>query len=307
MSDTAKDILFGFYTRRGYETQSILLMRSLRAFGGEMAGLPVRALFPEEHPLEPSGQALLESLGAVCQPFAIDENFLQFPFTGKAAASAAAEALAEAEGQILAWHDRTGMVKQAPAAFQLPEGIIFGFRPTDIANIGSPFGKPLPPFWAEICAHFGITAADLPAITTAIDRVNLHLYINAGLLVVHPARGILRKWAGALQETYALTKFKRFYQKDQAYAIFMHQAVLTAEVALHTSPSERLILPDDYLFSVDNYFDYLPALRPNSLDEIVTGRFHDFFSLKDWEALITASPELVAWFHEQLKMGPYWP
>ena len=307
MSETESNIIFGFFASRGYETQAVLLVRSLRAFGGHMADLPVWVCFPESHPLAPSGQALLESLGAVCWPFSIDENLFKFPFAGKAAAAGEAEALAEDEGKILAWHDRTGMVRQAPTAFQLAEGTVFSFRPTDIANIGAPLGEPLPPFWTEICSHFGLSADDLPAITTAIDRKDLHLYINAGLLVVRPERGILRRWAEALEETFGLPKFRTFYQAEQAYAIFMHQAILTAVVALQTRPSERDILPDTYLFSVDNFFDYPPECRPASLDEIVTGRFHDFFSLENWESMITASPELVAWFHDQLKTGPYWP
>ena len=307
MPETESNIIFGFFASRGYETQSILLLRSLRTFGEGMADTPVWIFFPESPPMEPSGQALLESLGAVCWPFTIDESFLKFPFAGKAAASGEAEALAEAQGKILAWHDRTGMVRQAPASFQLSEGTAFGFRPTDIANIGAPLDEPLPPFWKEICSHFDLSVDDLPAITTAIDRKDLHLYINAGLLVVRPERGILRRWAEALEETFALPKFRIFYQAEQAYAIFMHQAILTAVVALQTKPSEREILPDTYLFSVDNFFDYPPDLRPTSLDEIVTGRFHDFFSLENWKELIIASPELVSWIQDQLKTGPYWP
>jgi hypothetical protein len=301
------NIVFGFFASRGYETQALLLLRSLRTFGGVMSGMPVWVFFPERSPLASSGQALLESLGAVCRPFKIEEDFLKFPFAGKAAASGEAEALAEAEGLLLAWHDRTGMVRQAPTAFQLPEDKVIGFRPTDIANIAASFGAPLPSFWAEISSHFNLTSADLPAITTAIDRQVVHLYVNAGLLVVRPARGILRKWSDALQDTFTLPTFKAFYRERQAYAIFMHQAILTAIIAGQTSPSERTILPDTYLFSVDNFFDYPPNFRPAALDEIVTGRFHDFFSLEDWEEKITASPELVTWFHEQLKMGPYWP
>jgi hypothetical protein len=87
----------------------------------------------------------------------------------------------------------------------------------------------------------------------------------------------------------------------------MHQAALTAAVAQRTLPEERLILPNTYLFSVDNFFDYPEDMQPESLDQIVTGRFHEFFALPDWQSKVIASPELIKWFQTQLQYGPYWP
>jgi len=285
----------------------LLLVRSLRTFGGYMAALPVWLFYPESAPLPPSAIEELSSLDVSCRPFEINEAFLNFPFAGKSAASAAAEGLAEEEARNLAWHDRTGMICQPPRAFHLPGEKVIGFRPTDIANIGAPYGKALSAFWGEICDHFDLNAHALPAITTCIDRQKIHLYVNAGLLVVRPERKILRKWAKAFLETYALPRFLPYYREDQAYAIFMHQAVLSAVVAKATEPDEQWILPENYLFSIDNYYDYAPEFRPESLDQIVTGRFHDFFSLENWEEKISASESLIAWFHDQIQEHPYWP
>ena len=307
MSNMDSNMILSFYARRDYEVQSLLLVRSLRAFGGDMADLPVWLFYPESSPLAPSALEELTSLGVLFRPFKADEAFLKFPFAAKAAASAAAEDFAKQEGLLLAWHDRTGMIRQAPQAFQLPEDKVLGFRPTDIANIGSAYGKALSPFWAEICSQFRLSPEDLPAITTCIDRQRIHLYVNAGLLVVRPERGILRKWSEFFKRTYNLPSFKRFYKENQANAIFMHQAALTAAVVKTTKPHERWILPEHYLFSIDNFFDYAPEYRPESLDQIVTGRFHEFFSLENWEEKIIASETLINWFHEQLKDGPYWP
>jgi len=301
-------LVLGTFSLQGYEVQTLMLIRSLRKFGGEMADLPVWIFTPEGKGFDKNTQTLLTELGVDCHSFAIDDPLLRFPFAAKAVASAAAEELALQEGvDLLAWHDRTGMFRHAPTAFYLPEDKSFAFRSTDIANIGAPFGESLPPFWGDICEHFGLSADDLPPITSVIDQVKLHLYVNAGLLVARPEKGIFRAWATNLGETYALPEFKAYYQVDQAYAIFMHQAALTAAVVQKTTTEERLILPDTYLFSVDNFFDYSEDLRPASLDEIVTGRFHDFFSLEDWESLITVSDDLMDWFKEQLKEGDYWP
>ena len=302
-----QSIILGFYSPVGYEVQSLLLIRSLRQFGGDMSELPVWALFPEGDEVPPEYIKALDSLQTRIVPFQIDDKIRRFPFASKTIAAARAESLADDENHLLVWHDRTGFINQTPKAFDLAPDKTFGFRPTDIANIGAPFGQPLPQFWTKVCKTFGISADQLPLITSIIDRTKLHLYVNAGLLVVRPESSILRVWAENLQSTYDLPEFSKFYQEDQRYEIFMHQAALTAAVVQQTDPAERFILPENYLFSVDNFLEYPQELKPDSLDEIITGRFHDFFALDNWEELIIASDRLVNWFKAQLEAGPYWP
>ena len=306
MENQEKTVL-GFFAAQKYEVQSLLLVKSLRDFGGVLANLPVWIYYPEGQPLEGPALEALRDLDVELIPFPINEGLKRFPFAGKTLSAGLAEDHAEKEEMILAWHDRTGFIRQAPFDFILPAEKAVAFRPTDIANIGAPADGPLPAFWQKLLSHFSLTEADLPPITTAIDQKELRLYVNAGLLVVHPEKKLLRTWADALVQTYALPEFKSFYQENQAYAIFMHQAALTVATALTTTPEEREILPNTYLFSVDNFFDYPPKERPLTLDQITTGRFHDFFALPNWQEKVIASPALVDWFQSVLSYGPYWP
>jgi len=306
MDGSKQGLVLGFNCVRGYEIQALILVRSLRQFGGTLSDTPVWIFTPNDQELDERHRNSLMNLDVRVFPFPIQLSLIKFPFAAKAVAASMAESQAEKENVLLAWHDCTGFVRQAPTAFLLPRDKAFGFRPTDIANIGAPYNEPLPPFWQSVCDHFELTVDMLPPIKSVIDQQQLHLYVNAGLLVVRPEKGILRAWAENLQRTYHLPEFKRYYQQKRAYAIFMHQAALTAAVVLKTSPDERLILPDRYLFSVDNFFDYPPSLRPESLDDIVTGRFHDFFALDNWEELIAASEEMTNWFKNQLREGAYW-
>jgi len=307
MFNPKNDIVFGFFTRPKYTTQTLMLVRSLRQFGEELANIPIWILVPENEPLSPSLHLILEDLGVDTFPFHIDEAFSHFPFAAKAVAAAKAEELANGKCKILAWHDRTGVILHAPRAFNLPEDKKIGFRPTDIANIGASYGGDLPAFWQTLCNHFSLIIDQFPRIRTAVDQQDLHLYVNAGLLVVRPGLKILGKWSENLYETFALEKFTNFYHQDPRYAIFMHQAGLTAAIIQQTDLKDRVILPDNYLFSVDNFFDYPQTIRPNTLDEIVTGRFHEFFSKNNWIDLINASNGLMDWFKRQLQHGPYWP
>ncbi len=302
-----KKIVMGFLAARKYEVQALILAKSLRTFGGDYANLPIWIMVPEQQPLQGPALEALRELNVEIIPFLIDPDFRKFPFAAKAVASAVAEERAAKENAILAWHDRTGFIHQAPYDFNLDTDIAVAFRPTDIINIGAPLSQPMPPFWQTVMAHYQLHEDDFPPITTAIDRKQIHLYVNAGLLVVRPEHKLLQTWATYFQETYNLPAFKTFYQEDQAYAIFMHQAALTAAVVKKTQVKARQVLPNTYLFSVDNFFDYPEDQRPRTLDAVTTGRFHDFFALPDWQAKIIASSELIEWFKAQLTYGPYWP
>jgi len=300
-------VVLGFFAAQNYEVQSLMLVKSLRHFGGVLADLPVWIYTPEDQPLQGPALEPLQDLDVELIPFPLDDAIRRFPFAGKTLTAAVAEERAEKEEVILAWHDRTGFIHQAPFDFILPKNIALAFRPTDIANIGAPLDAPLPEFWQKYLAHFSIDADTLTPVTTAIDKVDLRLYVNAGLLVVRPEKHLLRTWADCFVQTYALPEFKAFYQQNQAYGIFMHQAALTAATVMTTTAEEREILPNTYLFSVDNFFDYPPKERPLTLDQITTGRFHDFFALPNWQEKVIASPALVDWFQSVLTYGPYWP
>ncbi|MEA3326836.1 MAG: hypothetical protein U9R53_05940 [Chloroflexota bacterium] len=225
---TQQKIVFGFVGGRGYEVQSLMLVRSLRQFGGNLSNLPVWMFVPEGEAFKSSVQHSLLNLHTQIFSFKIDEPFRRFPFALKAVAAAQAESQAEKHHYNLAWHDRTGMIRHAPKAFNLPADKSFGFRPTDIANIGPLFGQSLPLFWQRICDHFNISANKLPGITTIIDRKRLHLYVNAGLLVVRPEKNILRKWTENFQAKYAQPEFKQFYQEDHRYAIFIASSCINS-------------------------------------------------------------------------------
>jgi len=47
--------------------------------------------------------------------------------------------------------------------------------------------------------------------------------------------------------------------------------VIIASVVQKTNPEERLIFPENDLFSVYNFLEYPPELKINTQDEIITG------------------------------------
>lgn len=88
MNNAVSNVVIGFYARGGYEIQSLLLVRSLRSFGGEMSNLPVWLFYPESSPLAHSAFEELKSLEVSCRPFGIKvffsiaKNHTHMPCTG---------------------------------------------------------------------------------------------------------------------------------------------------------------------------------------------------------------------------------
>ena len=76
----------------GDERESLLLVRSLRKFGGELANQPLWLMVPRklEHISESTRQAL-RGLDVQVHRFEVPEDALKFPFGGKVYAAAAAE------------------------------------------------------------------------------------------------------------------------------------------------------------------------------------------------------------------------
>ncbi len=89
------NLIFAFMQAYGGdERKSLLLARSLRTFGGELANNPLWLMMPEnlEQASESTRQAL-EELDVQVHRFEVPEDALKFPFGGKVYAAAAAEVI----------------------------------------------------------------------------------------------------------------------------------------------------------------------------------------------------------------------
>jgi len=72
------------------EREAVLLVRSIRASGGALAGGAIWALTPDTEALTGETREVLRALGVELLSFAIDAAALDFPFAAKAHAAAAA-------------------------------------------------------------------------------------------------------------------------------------------------------------------------------------------------------------------------
>ena len=75
-------------------------------------------------------------------------------------------------------------------------------------------------------------------VKTPVDREKLRAYFNAGVLILRPEMGVLRRWPSCFATLYTDSVFVTWCKQDQLKAIFLHQAALAGAI-LFDSPQRR--------------------------------------------------------------------
>jgi hypothetical protein len=188
-----------------------------------------------------------------------------------------------------------------------PEGLLpgpqtdLGFRPVHIANIGSRFDEPVDAFWSAIYRACGTPERALFSIETCVERAKIRPYVNAGCLVVRPEKGLLRAWSRRFFELYRTPPLQAFYEKDERYAIFVHQAVLAGTLLATIDSSRTYELPEFADYPRHLHAEYGKARRPRRLNDLITCRYEESFPVNRWESdLLPVEEPLRGCIREQL-------
>jgi hypothetical protein len=280
--------------------KAMILAESIRTFAGDFSVAPIWLMMPQESK-QPSKKvrAKIDALGIKLHPFEIDDQAAGFPFAGKVVASAAAESLAVEQATQLVWMDTFSMVINSPDELLLNQGVLLGCRPVDHILIGSPFEKPLDPFWDSVYQSCGVTEDDIFPMITSADQVRIRPYINAGMLVVRPEHKMLQLWRDTFLDIYQESRFLDFYENKRLYKIFIHQAVLSASVIANINQAEIKQLPYLVNYPLHMHSQYPADRQPKSMNELISFRYERFFSKPDWRDIIQVEPPLKEWLDER--------
>jgi hypothetical protein len=298
-------MVFGFMAApsRGSE-EAILLAASIRAFAGRLADSPILAMVPgSPDALSEATTSALRDLGVDIRDFTIDQPALGFPFAAKVYAAAAAEVVAAERGGLLVWMDRGSLVVQEPAALLLPPGKALAYRPVDHTLIGSPYDEPLDTFWSLVYQFCGVPAQHVFPMTTSVDRRVLRPYFNAGLLVVRPGQGLLRRWRDNFHQLYLRPELTALYQQSELYAIFVHQAILAATVLATLAPPELVELPVQVNYPLHMHAGYPAGQRPARLNDLISFRYESLLQNGTWRDTIPVDEPLHSWLEQHLTEG----
>jgi hypothetical protein len=283
------------------EINSLLLAESIRAFGGKLSNSTIYFFMPDYGKrLTRAAQKQLQELDIQVMPIGIDREKLKYFFAGELTGLAQIEKMSAGKTETLAWLDANTIVLHEPSDFILPNGKAFGYRPVHHLLIGPRFDHALDPFWAQIYHYCQVPPERIFPMRPVVEDNHMRPYFNAGILLVRPEKGLLRKWCETFLHLYQSPFFQPFYEQDQRYAIFMHQAVLAGVALSYLEPAELLELPETYNYPIHLFKQDTTSRRPALIDEMVTFRHEGFYEDSDWAKKIPASEGLKQWLREKI-------
>jgi hypothetical protein len=176
------------------ESEAVLLVESLRAWGGVWSDAPVYAFAPRrDRGPEPATVERLEASGAKLVDEPLVERFAELPTFNKVAVSAWAER--ELDHETLVFTDTDTVFLGEPA--ELAEGEwLAAMRPVDRRIAGSRGKGKHEPFWRRMYAELEVEQR--PFVETAVGQMRIRAYWNSGLIAVRRSAGLFAAWEDAL-------------------------------------------------------------------------------------------------------------
>jgi hypothetical protein len=282
---------------------ALFLTESVRAFAGSRRDAPVWVYVPQALAAsEPVLAGRLAALNAEVRTSEAPEDALAFPLSRKVFAAAQAESAAADRSEVLAWMDEDTIVLQEPRDFALPRGVCLAYRPVMHQRIGSLYDEPVDDFWSRVYEKLSVPETAVFPMVAPADGKKLRAYFNAGLLVVRPERGILRRWARDFPVLYRDTVFAGMCRQDRFKALFLHQAALAGAILSDVKRGEMRELSLQYNFPIFFAEMYGARRQFDSITDVVTLRYDVYFRdpAPDWTLKLKGPPETVAWLAERL-------
>jgi len=268
------------------ERKSVMLVKTLRRFGGRFASCPVLSYSPREG--RAPGDDTLDFFGrAGVQPVVapLNRDFPEYGFANKVFACAHAER--ERPSDRFVFLDSDTFVLREPAALLADRDDVARLRPVEKRLAGSTGSDENAAYWRSLFEEAGVASPVLVETTLTGERI--FGYWNAGVVSGPGRAGFFRHW---------LDTFRTLIEKDLVHPdgmTFMDQIALA--LTAHADAYRVRELPPRYNVPVDAHLraggeepEGSPGERHGCPpDEVVIAHYHKIFDryplrnpLRDW-------------------------
>lgn len=284
------------------DIETPLLISSIREFAGKYSQSPIWVVTTKKNIEIPSKMIdFFNTMSVKVIYLDVNSNIIKLPFIGFTQAAAKAESLAKGKTNFLIWMGANSLVINEPKEFILADGVNLGFRPVHHTLIGSLYDKPLDSFWEMIYQKCNVDESKVFQMKTHIDGNTLRPYINSSFLIVRPEKEFLQTWAEQYKNMIYDEEIEEFFRKDELYAIFTHQAVLSSLLLTEFEKEETYQLPFEYCYPIHLFHESLETLQPESINQMITFRLYIDKLLKpEWRASIPIEEPLKTWLENKL-------
>jgi len=281
----------------------ISMVESIRTFAGKYKDASVWVYIPtvlREKEAEKVKELL--SIGVMVKDIDIPDDASWFFLSGKVFATARAEAESDGKTDILVFLNYDTVFLNEPDEFNLPSDKKFGYRPVMHKNVGLLFSEPLDSFWSQIYKRMSVDESTLFPMVTPADGDTIRPYFNAGLLVVRPEEGILRKWVEYYCKLYQYPVLKKMCEQDTRKRIFLHQTALTGAILNHLRHDEIIEFSNEINYPIFFREQFGAKKDFHDITQVVTFRHESYFNNPepDWEKKIIGPQEKIDWIKEHL-------
>ena len=212
-------------------------------------------------------------------------------------AAANIEKQSQNQTERLVFMDRDTILLQEPVEFSISDNKALGYRPVHHKLIGPAWDEPLDSFWQLVYEVCDVPDDNVfPMMTHTGEQIRP--YFNAGMFILRPERGLLAQWQDMFLNWYQQPQFKAYYEKDQLYAIFIHQAIFTGILLQNLKPEEMVELSPKINYPLHLHSEIPANQRPTTINELVTVRYESIFDDPGWEKLPITKP-LKSWLEAQ--------
>jgi hypothetical protein len=279
------------------------LAESIREFAGRFKDAPIWVYVPEGFDkLNDDLAKRFSTLDVEIRTSRTPEEAEWFYFAEKVFAAGEAEAAADGKVALLVWMDEDTIVLQEPKDFLLGKGISYAYRPVMHNRSGSLYDEKPNAFWSRIYEKLEIDDEALFPMVTPADRQKIRAYFNAGLLVVRPEEGILRKWGRDFTVLYRDSVLAQMCRDDVTNRIFIHQTALVGAVLNLIDRSEMIELSENYNYPIFFHQQWEAEKAFDSIDDIITLRYDVYFRNPDpeWSNKLKGPAHIVSWLKQRL-------
>jgi len=289
------------------EKKAEVLIKSLRAFGGDYGYVPVYVVLGDPHRL-PCPRLQREGVHLVATD--APEIGRRFPLAVKAYAAAQIERLMDDRIDTLAWFDPETMVVGPLEDLDLGRRYDAAVKPVfKVNNVGLAAGTQPDAFWNPIYQATGLDPDKVPIVKTIVEDKPIKAYFNCEIFSVRPRAGIFGAWAARIEPFLTDTDYQRTGCPDFLHRLFLHQAVLSAVIIAKTQTPRRAELTDSCGYPLNLHHD-LPQGRKasalNGLSGVILENIWDTRS--DWMTWLEIREPLRSWlrraYDEYKKTGP---
>ena len=162
------------------EDQTLLMLRSLRRYGGALSNAPVLAVQPRRGPaLRPSTVSELASLGTTLVVDPKRSSLQWFNFANKIAAVQIAQE--QASTPLVAWLDSDVFVAAPPLELVLEDGEDFAARAEFLPPAVRQNDPTHVPYWRALCDLMGVDFDAVPSLYVDHRDEHIRMYFNSGV------------------------------------------------------------------------------------------------------------------------------